>query len=62
MVLLMACKVKAAIAWGVLFATAIAWIPGHKAYYFQGLDGSVDTGRVDAFKQVGCYSFPSLMR
>eukprot|EP00878_Enallax_costatus_P022083 GHUV01023416.1.p1 GENE.GHUV01023416.1~~GHUV01023416.1.p1 ORF type:complete len:311 (+),score=44.81 GHUV01023416.1:655-1587(+) len=52
MVLLMACKVKAAIAWGVLLATAIAWIPGHEAYYFRGVDGSVDTARVDSFKQV----------
>lgn len=52
MVLLMASKVKAAIAWGVLFATVIAWIPGHHASYFSGPPGSPGALRYEEFKQV----------
>lgn len=52
MVLLMASKVKAAIAWGVLFATVIAWIPGHHASYFSGPPGSPGALRFEEFKQV----------
>lgn len=51
-VLLMAAKVNAAVAYGVVFAKAIAWIPGHQASYFSTVPGSPAAARFEDFKRV----------